>query len=577
MNMYRVITGQLVSRTAVHIGAGEGNDTTDALLYRDARGNLLIPGTAIAGALRSLLTRLAPRFCTSVCKALDRDDGQPCTCHVCRLFGDVNPSNEIGKKVAASRVLVYNAQFSGAPTSTQIRDGVGIDRVSRTSARTGAVKFDLETIPAGSTCELRLELRGTNAEDEQLLAAGLAEWQAGRVWLGGRVARGLGAFDLRNIRLVTRNLNDSNQLMSVLKADKPWEDAPEVSDWLSACVGQLGVSPSPTDKPLPLACRWVSAEFILQAEGPLLTHDATTHGLSGFDYAPLLASLQDWKKPGLSGAGLRGVLRSHAERIARTLATQNAVDEQDFLKKCPACDPLARRTRKDDTTVGLESCDSLLRYEGGICGDEEVTPQQLCLACRLFGSTRLGSRFIVEDAPFMGDEPVYKMLDFLAIDRFTGGGAERLKFDAVVLWQPQFIIRLHLDNPAEWELGWLALVLRDLRDGWLSVGFGMNKGLGRVRIADGWSLHFGFLSDDDAPAKWMSEAVPRANSGVYRVTEYRPADAQKWLALAETWVERFNQAVSEFLRSEELSLRADSYFGQVDAALYPPRLEVKRK
>lgn len=69
----------------------------------------------------------------------------------------------------------------------------------------------------------------------------------------------------------------------------------------------------------------------------------------------------------------------------------------------------------------------------------------------------------MEDASLIG-EPVYKMLDFLAIDRFTGGGSDGAKFDALALWQPAFKVRLFFDNPEAWEWGWLALVLRDLRD-----------------------------------------------------------------------------------------------------------------
>lgn len=56
---YDMVTGRLVSRTAVHVGSGEGAGTTDALLRRDAQGRLLIPGTALAGALRTIATRLA--------------------------------------------------------------------------------------------------------------------------------------------------------------------------------------------------------------------------------------------------------------------------------------------------------------------------------------------------------------------------------------------------------------------------------------------------------------------------------------------------------------------------------------
>ena len=96
---YCVITGTLEARTAVHVGSGEENELADSLLRRDVQGNILIPGTAIAGALRALLTRLAPRLDGGVCKALSEpppagNDRKGCSCHVCRLFGDVEPGDE---------------------------------------------------------------------------------------------------------------------------------------------------------------------------------------------------------------------------------------------------------------------------------------------------------------------------------------------------------------------------------------------------------------------------------------------------------------------------------------------------
>jgi len=81
----------------------------------------------------------------------------------------------------------------------------------------------------------------------------------------------------------------------------------------------------------------------------------------------------------------------------------------------------------------------------------------------------------LKNAPFVGEKVELKALDFLAIDRFTGGGRDTAKFDAVVLWKPKFRVRLFLENPEPWELGWLALVLRDLHDGLTTVGFGAAK------------------------------------------------------------------------------------------------------
>jgi hypothetical protein len=99
-----------------------------------------------------------------------------------------------------------------------------------------------------------------------------------------------------------------------------------------------------------VARSWALAEFTLAATGPFLTHDLMQAGRSGFDHAPLLATYDRGAKPVLPGSGLRGVLRSQAERIARTLATLKAWDDghdsqtrkEKFLTTCPDRIPAAR-------------------------------------------------------------------------------------------------------------------------------------------------------------------------------------------------------------------------------------------
>ena len=564
---YKVIIGTLKARTAVHIGSGRGNDLTDALIRRDAQGRPFIPGTAIAGALRSLATRLAPRLelgNNKVCAALT-GSGDSCDCPVCHLFGDINPSDKEGAESAASRILVFNARLKGDVPQTLIRDGVGIDRVTGAAARAGRVKFDLEVLPAGAEFEVRFELRDTNDADEQLLAALLQEWQAGRVWLGGRVARGLGAFKLKDVEYKTFDLDKPDNLLGFLKSDEPWNDvAQSRPDWLRNKAAAAHIRPVDGEIPSAVIRRWVTIEGTLQAEGPLLTNDTMVAGKSGFDHAPLLAQMGDWTKPVLTGAGLRGVLRSHAERLARTLTTYAASGLDDFVLKCPACNPVESRVDKP-----LASCDALLK-DAHVSPSTTVSDDHLCLACRLFGSTRRGSRLIVEDAPYTGEQPPkLKMFDFLAIDRFTGGGKDGAKFDALALWKPAFKLRLYLENPQEWELGWLALVLRDLEEGWLSVGFGAAKGFGRVRLQN-WKAIFGYLDPRDLP-KGLTVSQQSETERIFSTLEVR-GDSDEWKAAASGWVGTFNAKVLNFKRMALLSLKkVDSYFdGKIDS-LYPVR------
>ncbi len=575
-NIY--FTLKLKTRTALHLGSGAGSDTSDALIRRDDNGIPLFPATSFAGALRTLLTRLAPRLGLdeNVCQAITDENGEAtCGCLVCGLLGDITPRDTNEIKAEASHLLIFNGKPEGDIIAS-IRDGVGIQRATGAAARAGGVNFDLEVLPPEAVFTVRMELRDGSPQQEKLLAAGLGEWQAGRGWLGGRVNRGLGAFQLETVEVGASDFENADQLVAYLKEDNPFEHAVRVDGWLLKQVGSI--KPVNTqEKYLPyLASRWLEIAGTLRADGPLLTNDAGSADLSGFDHAPLLANSMDWQNPVLGGAGIRGVIRSHAERIARTLASLKAENEDNpkeaFQKICPACDPTENRPRE-----ALASCDALLRGDNDpddpmpkiLPEEQEATDEHLCLACHLFGSTRRGSRLIVEDAPFdeANGKPIYKMFDFLAIDRFTGGGADQFKFDALALWNPAFKLRIHLENPASWELGWLMLVLRDLQDGWLHLGMGAAKGFGKVRL-EKLNLKLGYLTPEDLVDLKVDPDGKQTDS-IY-------SEMNVTWEKAGTWVSDFHtQGIERSKTAEYLpQLKKDTYFGVVDN-LYPIKVVTK--
>ncbi|MFQ3684445.1 RAMP superfamily CRISPR-associated protein [Roseiflexus sp.] len=591
---FRAITATLTTRTALHAGTGKDTDTTDDLLRRDARGRLLIPGTAIAGALRSIATRLAPRFTdTEPCQALTGLTNRACRCSVCRLFGDVNPQED-NETATAARLIVYDAVLDALPQRS-IRDGVGIDRVTGAAARRERLKFDYEVLPAGTTFKLRLEIDPRLEHPEQtllLLAAALAEWEQGRGAIGGRVGRGLGAFNLDNVQWLEYDLHHIDNLLVFLRDGPPWHAQGDCS-WLAGQVQKARQQVKPWNHRLRLIARsWVQAEFTLAATGPFLTVDLVQAGRSGFDHAPTLEAYEKGARPVLPGSSLRGVMRSHAERIARTLATLNAwnagKDAADrkthFLMGCPACNPLTSKM-----TDPVASCNSWLKSLSRAERENLErwgAEDKLCLACRLFGSPWNGSRLRVEDAPFVGDRVETKVLDFLAIDRFTGGGRDTAKFDAVVLWKPKFRARILLENPEPWELGWLALVLRDLHDGLITVGFGAAKGFGQCTIEDP-RLTFGVIDGNDFPfptpedqqtitARKRLIKTGQGESGVYRTISYDQKAQADWRVLAEGWVKAFNNLVNDHRHPFGNESVRDSYFDQIDdywlSDLYPARV-----
>lgn len=587
MNNRQIII-PLVTRTGLHVGSGAGDATTDALIRRDAHGNPVIPGTALAGALRTLATRLAPRLNLGVplertyCKALvKKSDNQPCGCIVCKLFGDINPGDSETAIATAAHLWVYDAHLVGSPASW-VQDGVGIDRETGAAYRQGSIKFDMEVLPPSTKFTLRLELaasqdRITQDAEERLLAAVLAEWKAGRGVLGGRVSRGLGAIEIReNPPIEYRGFDFENpqDLYAYLSEDDPWGKAEINAGWLGDRLAGISTLPANELKCVAIARSWAHLTVEIQADGPFLINDPVTAAESGFDHAPFLAG-GDRDKPLLPGASLKGVLRSQAERVARTLATHavwNGCKPEGrtaaFLLRCPACSPLVANIDKP-----LTSCDTLLQDCKVLRTTDEADDDHLCLACRLFGSTRRGSRLRVEDAILLG-KPIYKPQDFLAIDRFTGGGAEKFKFDALTLWQPRFKTHLFLENPEPWELGWLLLTLRDVQDGLATLGFGASKGFGQVH-ADTWHVELGYLAGDDAQELHISlqEKSP-VQDGVYTMLHFDSVSAGLWRSEAQAWVREFVDKVNTYQRDPKEKptvlpkLAKDSYFGNLED-LYP--------
>jgi CRISPR/Cas system CSM-associated protein Csm3 (group 7 of RAMP superfamily) len=385
------------------------------------------------------------------------------------------------------------------------------------------------------------------------------------------------------------DLSTADGLMEFLRqTDDRWAGAPVEADWLNSLLAaaRTRLVAAPADNPH-VARGFAAATLRLEADGPFLINDATHAIWSGFDHAPVLTRLVDGL-PVLPGSGLRGVLRAQAERIARTLATAYAEDAEAYRVTCPACDPLAAR-RPGERGIPGESCDSLLRHEPGREDDVEVGEADLCLACRLFGCPQMGSRLLIEDGMFVaqaqpegaaagidGLRVAHKPQDFLAIDRFTGGARHGAKFDAEALWKPVFETRLRLDNPRPWELGWLLLVLRDVHEGRVSVGFGGAKGFGRLRVAH-WTLAIGRLTEDDFPLDPGVVGASQTMSGVHTVSSAGHADGDLCEPLREpagAWVAEFHAKVQTFRREGLPSLPDDSYFGTDAAVLYPLRGDV---
>jgi CRISPR/Cas system CSM-associated protein Csm3 (group 7 of RAMP superfamily) len=454
----------------MHVGSEGKGDLSDSLFRRSGQGRLLLPGTSVAGALRGHLTRIAPALGV-VCSDLSGQGSmdQPCGCAICHLMGDLHPVGDS----RASRLIVEDAVLPVAVT--KFRDRVGIDRVDGTAGRASGVKFDLETVPKDTQFAVTLRLEDASEADIQLLALALDEWQAGRVRFGGRSSSGLGKLELASTQVEAHPITAS---LDALLAYARRQSGVDCTVDFTAKHPHHHFRGSYTPVEGSVAC-WLRVDFTLACDGLFLINDPTEAHRLGFD---------SLSYPFIPGSSMRGMLRGRAETIARTIINNEVNDEREFLDRCPAANPLSARHEEPDKVL-LESGVSRLRWSSLDRRMKDKPPLELFdLADRLFGNTFWGSRLVIEEA-YQSNTPVWKPMDFLAIDRFTGGGSEGFKFDALALWKPEFTGGLYLEAPQAWEIGWLLQVLTDLTDGYLTIG---HKGFGRLQVTGinftlGWS------------------------------------------------------------------------------------------
>jgi CRISPR/Cas system CSM-associated protein Csm3 (group 7 of RAMP superfamily) len=223
--------------------------------------------------------------------------------------------------------------------------------------------------------------------------------------------------------------------------------------------------------------------------------------------------------PYIPGSSLKGVLRTRAEKIVRTLTfCQGAADtttdegytsaQTGYVKKLCACaithseeDSRFREPERLLACFGTPDKQRGAQQKAREMSETTFARElydKSCVTCRLFGNTMMQGRLHVSDATLTG-EPETKLFDHVAIDRFHGGAADQQKFDTRPLmptassnidtadpvcppvFQPVFKLRLHLGRFEPWMLGLLGHLLKDLITADIRFGHATHRGYGRIR------------------------------------------------------------------------------------------------
>jgi CRISPR-associated RAMP protein (TIGR02581 family) len=216
------------------------------------------------------------------------------------------------------------------------------------------------------------------------------------------------------------------------------------------------------------------AELTISPLDPLLIKSGQST-VSGVDMAFVQTYRRgDKPEPFIPGSSLKGVVRSYAEKICRSLR-DNPV---------PVCLPYLERGNENENERNQASCGSRIKNHLRVLDRKELPSSHIyrisCPICRMFGSHYFIGRTRTSDAYIVNG---YKLedRDGVAIDRFSGGAASRAKYDLQVLVSGDFHTRIEIQNFELWQLGLLGLVLRDMEEGLIRIGMGTSRGLGRIK------------------------------------------------------------------------------------------------
>lgn len=490
------LTGTLKAKSAVHVGGLGPDGAVDLAQVRDGQDRVILPGSSLGGVIRAAL------------------DGGDTAWWGKDLTGDRNRDRD----ASASLVVVSDAVAQG-DVILEIRDGVSIDRVTGTAA--GTHLFTRYVVPAGTRFdfELTIDVPGAEADPQ---ARGLALQLAGMISgpgiiVGAAVTRGLGEMQLVDAALCRDDLASASGLLALLSDESERIELPGkgTQNLQSDC-------PAGT---LRITVPW-------RALGPVLSKVADDGGVS--DSFPATAAGEDGTlRLLIPGSSLKGVLRSHAERIVRTLTGSPVEGESTFVTEMATAAAMP--------TIGDAFGEAADHKKGtgrrGLVTVHDVTsrvpiPQEAWRAVRANGGDMEGTieaRRVAFCAAVKALNEItendglwFDVASRNAIDRWTGAAADGALYTGVEpyalrddVWSDLTIdvdlthARRRTDTPVDALLALMMFLLRDFADGWLPIGFGTTRGLGSV-TADPEAIRFSFngeAADTDCAAELHEKSL----------------------------------------------------------------------
>ncbi len=518
--------GELVLQSPLHLGSGEKGDYIDSLVLREMDGVPVISGTSICGIMASLSKKRLRLEKVPI----EDIDAEPV---FKALFGSASEERNGRNEGRESRLIVHDARLLPASMGTSfIQDRTSVNR-ERGSAEDKHLFHD-EVVSSKSRFSFSCVFREKNVIDEEktlqdhgrgpdkeafhLFLDVLELMEKGWASIGGKTGTGHGEFTIENLNCF---VFDSSNPDDVLKFVLDGVDALEQIDLTSLKVNLktsfIKTSCLSGDKyPGPEV---LIIKGVLRPIDPIMVK--TAYSLESVNYKgakkeeeqPIdklrnLPTFNDLVSvdsgfclnaegiPYLPGSSIRGCLRSHAERIVRTMIFERFKNNDHFKN-----DRDGRFTL--EAIWDLEKLKAKGKEFKKAAFDDVY--DKACMISKLFGFPAMGGRIYCSDAVPIDVNKFknrLKLLDHVAIDRFTGGAAHGKKFNSRPFFpfyetskfpenndlpddSGDMCFKIEIHDFKLWHFGLVSLLLKDLHNGRISVGFGKNKGFGRVKLLPG--------------------------------------------------------------------------------------------
>lgn len=448
------------AKTPLAVGSGEKDIITDALVAKDVNGLPYIPGTAIAGVVRSMLKQ----------QDIDNTD---------EFFGFQKKNGGEGSQIIFTEAKILNSKG-------QVVDGIDLDaenddllkhfkdlpirqhaRINEMGVTVKGAKFDEQVVFAGTRFCFELEMVAKSKDTENFDNA-LKQIQSKSFRIGSGTRCGFGEIEVIDLFTATLNLKDNLQEY----LDKP-SNLQQSKDW-NLWTKQVQTSGAIDG--------WTEYKLILHPEDFFMF--GSGFGDDEADMTPVKSRKISWKdgkaelKNNLVLIPATSVKGALAHRVAfhYNVLVGNTADK---LK--PEIDAI-----RQDTSLKKEEQDKKIE----LVKDRYVGKNNEAVKI-LFGSEgeKIGNKMkdqargnlIFSD---IIENPVEdKILNHVAIDRFTGGAIDGALFSEKTTYgkgqEYEFTILANNEALKDENIKEaLKLSLNDICSGLLPLGGGVNRGNG---------------------------------------------------------------------------------------------------